>query len=143
MTTQHDETALRALIDTLVEAVRAKDLDRVARIFAPDIVSYDIEPPMRHLGAAAKAGNWARVFGTYQELDYEVRDLALTVSGDVAFVHSLNRLSGTLTGGHRTATWVRWTGCFRRIDGTWLIAHDHVSVPLDLPSGKALLDLEP
>ena len=58
-------------------------------------------------------------------------------------MHSLNRLSGTLTDGRQTATWVRWTGCFRKLDGDWRIAHDHVSVPLDLPSGKALLDLEP
>jgi hypothetical protein len=26
---------------------------------------------------------------------------------------------------------VRWTACFRRIDGTWLVVHDHVSVPID------------
>jgi len=33
--------------------------------------------------------------------------------------------------------------CWRRIDGDWLIAHDQVSVPLDLKSGAALLKLEP
>jgi uncharacterized protein (TIGR02246 family) len=143
MTTAHDETTIRQLIGTLAEAVRARDLDSVARIFAPDIVSYDVEPPLRHLGAAAKGDNWARVFAAYQQLDYEVRDLKITVGGDVAFVYSLNRLSGTLAGGHRTATWVRWTGCFRKLDGDWRIAHDHVSVPLDMASGKALLDLEP
>lgn len=143
MTTQQDEAAIRQLIDTLAGAVRAKDLDSVARIFAPDIVSYDVEPPLRHVGAAAKAANWARVFGAYERLDYEVHDLRITVGAEVAFVHSLNRLSGTLTDGQRTGTWVRWTGCFRKIDGSWLIAHDHVSVPLDIASGKALLDLEP
>ena len=143
MTTQDDEAAIRQLIDTLAEAVRAKDLDRMSRIFAPDIVSYDIEPPLRHVGAGAKGSNWTRVFGAYRRLGYEVRELAVTVGGDVAFVHSLNRLSGTLTDGRQTATWVRWTGCFRKLDGDWRIAHDHVSVPLDLPSGKALLDLEP
>jgi ketosteroid isomerase-like protein len=39
--------------------------------------------------------------------------------------------------------WVRSTTCFRKIDGRWLIAHDQVSVPLDLESGRALLNLEP
>jgi hypothetical protein len=33
--------------------------------------------------------------------------------------------------------------CFRKIAGTWRIAHDQVSAPLDLESGKALLNLEP
>jgi uncharacterized protein (TIGR02246 family) len=142
MTTAHDEDAIRQLIGTLADAVRAKDLDGMARIFAPDIVSYDVEPPLRHVGAEAKAANWARVFAAYTQLDYEVRDLTITVGGDVAFVRSLNRLSGTVAG-RQTGTWVRWTGCFRKTDGSWLIAHDHVSVPLDMASGKALLDLEP
>jgi hypothetical protein len=30
-----------------------------------------------------------------------------------------------------------------KTDGNWLIAHDHVSVPLDVASGRALLDLKP
>ncbi len=38
---------------------------------------------------------------------------------------------------------MRSTMCFRKIEGTWLIAHDQISAPLDLASGKALLDLEP
>jgi 3-hydroxybutyryl-CoA dehydratase len=31
----------------------------------------------------------------------------------------------------------------RETDGTWLITHDHVSVPLDVASGRALLNLTP
>jgi ketosteroid isomerase-like protein len=61
----------------------------------------------------------------------------------VAFGHSLNRVSGTLKNGQRSGFGLRWATCFRKIDGNWLIAHDHVSVPLDLESGSALLDLEP
>jgi len=39
--------------------------------------------------------------------------------------------------------WVRATFGLRRADGRWLIAHDQVSVPLDLRSGAGLTDLEP
>ena len=39
--------------------------------------------------------------------------------------------------------WVRGTLCFRKIDGNWLIAHDQVSVPLDIASGRGVVDLEP
>jgi ketosteroid isomerase-like protein len=48
-----------------------------------------------------------------------------------------------LKSGNKRANWVRWTACFRKIDGNWFIAHDQVSVPLDLKRGSALLDLEP
>jgi ketosteroid isomerase-like protein len=107
-------------------------------------VSFDIVPPLRHVGAAAKRKNWVDAFAAYQPpLGYEMRDLTITVSDDVAFGHSLNRISGTLQNGHRSEVWLRWTACFRKIDGTWLIAHDQVSVPVDFESGSALLDLEP
>ena len=76
-------------------------------------------------------------------LDYEIRDLTLAVGDDVAFGYSLNRISGTSKEGKRNDVWVRFTACFRKIDGNWLIVHDHVSVPMDPPSGKALRNLEP
>ena len=76
-------------------------------------------------------------------LGYEIHDLTITVGDDVAFAHSLNRISGTLKNGSRNEFWLRATTCFRKIDGKWLIAHDQVSVPLDLESGRALLNLEP
>lgn len=39
--------------------------------------------------------------------------------------------------------WLRWTACYRKTNGKWLIGHEHVSVPADMGSGKAILDLEP
>jgi hypothetical protein len=49
----------------------------------------------------------------------------------------------SLKNGNRSDYWVRWAACFRTIDGNWLIAHDHVSVPLDVASDGALLSLKP
>jgi ketosteroid isomerase-like protein len=113
-------------------------------IFAQDIVSFDIVRPLQHVGAETKLKNWADVFTAYQSpLGYEIRDLTITVGDEVAFGHSLNRISGTLKSGNRIDYWVRWTGCFRKIDGNWLIVHDQVSVPIDVISGRALLNLKP
>jgi ketosteroid isomerase-like protein len=139
-----DEADIRQRIDMLVDAIRAMDLARVMPIYAPDIVSFDIEPPLRHLGAEGKKQNWTKAFAAYQyPLAYEVRDLTITVGGDVAFGHCLGRISGTLKNGSTSAYWVRWTMCLRKIDGDWLIVHDQISVPLDFQSGRALLNLEP
>jgi ketosteroid isomerase-like protein len=76
-------------------------------------------------------------------LDYEIRDLTVAVSGDVAFAYSINRLSGSLSNGTRSGIWVRATLCLRKIDGSWLVEHDRASVPLDFAGGKAVLNLEP
>jgi ketosteroid isomerase-like protein len=146
MAPQHaiDEAHIRQRIGKLTEALRAMDLEGVMSIYAPDIVSFDIGPPLQHVGAEAKKRNWIDAFAMYQRpLGYEIRDLTITMGDDVAFGHSLNRINGTLKNGHRTDFWLRWTACLRKIDGTWLIAHDQVSVPLDFESGRALLNLAP
>jgi ketosteroid isomerase-like protein len=139
-----DEADIRQRIGRLVQAIRVMDLESVQPIYAPDIVSFDIVSPLQHVGAVAKWKNWADVFTVYQRpLGYEIRDLTITLGDDVAFGHSLNRISGTLKNGNRSDYWVRWTGCFRKIDGNWLIVHDQVSVPIDMASGRALLNLQP
>jgi ketosteroid isomerase-like protein len=139
-----EEAEIRRRVEEYVAAIRDKDIDNVVSIFAPDLVSFDLEAPLQHVGAEAKRGNWARAFAAYQHpIGYEIPKLVLTLGDGVAFGRSLNRISGTLKGGSKTSYWVRWTTCFRKVDGTWFIVHDHVSAPLEIESGKALLDLEP
>jgi uncharacterized protein (TIGR02246 family) len=143
-TRQESEAAIRRRIDELVAGIRAMDLARVKPAYAPDVVSFDIVPPLKHVGAKAQWRNWEDVFTTYEPpLDYEVHDLQLTVGDDLAFGHSLNRIAGTLKNGNRTEFWLRWTTCFRKLDGNWLIVHHQASVPVDFASGRALLNLEP
>ncbi len=120
------------------------DLERAMPIYAADIVSFDLDPPLQYVGKEAKRKRWASVFSMYQSLrDYEIRDLTVTVGDDVAYGHSLNRISGTLTNGDSAELWLRWTTGLRKIDGHWLIAHEQLSVPADPRSGKALLNLKP
>jgi ketosteroid isomerase-like protein len=38
---------------------------------------------------------------------------------------------------------VRATFGFRKVEGDWVIAHDQVSVPLDVRTGAGVVDLEP
>ena len=139
-----DEADIRQRINRWVEALGAMDLAGVMSLYTPDIVSFDLVPPLRHVGAEAKKKNWANVFAIYHRpLGYEIRDLTLTLGNDVAFGYSLNRMSATLKNGNSTDLWLRWTAYFRKIDGNWLITHDHVSASIDPQSGRALLKLEP
>ncbi|MET8139599.1 nuclear transport factor 2 family protein [Sphaerisporangium sp. NPDC005288] len=146
MSTQRevDEAEIRRQVHKIVEGLRAKDLEGLKRPYAKDVVSFDVEPPLQHVGLEAKLKNWANVFLVFESVTYEVRDLTLAVGDDVAFGHAFARLSGTLKDGAATSgMWVRVTYGFRKIDGDWLIAHDQVSVPIDIQSGRAVLDLEP
>ncbi len=138
------EALIRKRVTDWVKAIRTKDIDGVMSLYAPNIVSFDLDPPLRYGGADNKRRAWQKLFAAYTgPIAYEVRDLNVTTQGELAFAHSLNHVSGTLASGRTNDLWVRWTACFRRIDGAWLVMHDHVSVPADLEHGKAVLSLKP
>ena len=48
-----NEAAIRELIDGFVEAVRAKDINGVMSVYAPDLVAFDVVPPLQYVGAEA------------------------------------------------------------------------------------------
>ena len=143
----HNEVAeaqIRRQVDKIIEGIRAHDIEGLRRLYAADVVSFDVEPPLQHVGVEAKMRNWAKAFEFFQDVTYEVRDLTLTTGDDVAFGHAFGRLSGTLRNGAATSgMWVRATFCFQKIDGAWLIKHDQVSVPLDIVTGQGVTNLEP
>ena len=138
------EAVIRQRIEDCAKAIRARDIDGVMSLYARDIVSFDVDPPLRYAGGDNKRRAWEALFAAYAgPVAYDVRELQITTDGELAFVHSLNHVKGTLASGHVADLWVRWTACLRRIDGVWLVVHDHVSVPADLKHGRAVLNLTP
>jgi len=137
------ETLIRRRVEDWVKAIRAKDIDGVTSLYAPDLISFDLAPPLRYFGADGKRRAWQEAFAAFSgPIAYEVRDLNVTTNGELALVHSHNHIEVTLPGGH-IDMWLRWTACFRQIDGVWLVVHDHVSVPADPAHGRAVLNLTP
>jgi ketosteroid isomerase-like protein len=141
--TMIEEAQVRQLMDDLGKAMSAKDIDGVMAFYAPDVVAFDIIPPLRYMGAEAYRKNWEEGFAMSQSINFELRDLSITASGDAAFCHSLNRLSGKMKNGEDYDFWMRRTVCCRSVDGELKIIHEHFSVPFDMESGKALFDLKP
>jgi len=139
-----DEARIRERIEGWARAVRAKDVDAVMSHYTRGIVSFDLAPPLQHSGAAVRRG-WEEWFPTFRgPIGYEIRELRIAVGDDVAFSHSINRISGTRTSGEDTDVWVRATVCYRKTDGEWMVAHEHVSVPFYMDgSYRAAVDLKP
>lgn len=126
------ERELHELVEERVAAVRAKDPAPLAARQDPDIVIFDVLPPLRSQGSDAveqKTRDW---FDSYAgDIGYEVHGLHVTADKDIGFCSFLYHVSGTLAGGGEVDMWVRATLCCRRRDGRWIITHDHESVPFD------------
>ena len=74
---------------------------------------------------------------------FEITDLGVTVEGNLGFSHSIQRVAGTSTNGQPIDITVRVTDGYRKIGGDWLIVLEHVSVPVDLATGKPDLSSKP
>lgn len=69
--------------------------------------------------------------------------MRVLVGNNVAFLHTLERMIGTLKGGQKSDIWMRATSGLHKIGCRWYIVHDHISVPADFATGKAVVDLKP
>src|SRR5205809_899731 len=90
---KNDEAEIKRVIEGGVEAIRDKNIEGVMSLYAPEVVSFDIVPPLRYVGAEAFRKAWEEVFSSFQDpIGYEIHDLTITVGDDVAFAYSLNRI---------------------------------------------------
>jgi uncharacterized protein (TIGR02246 family) len=140
-----DQAQIRQLIDHCADSLRSKDVNGVMSHYAPDIVAFDLAPPLQYRGTRTYRNNLEAWFPTFRgPIGYEIRDLSIAVSDDIAFCHSFNRITGTRSDDEKTDVWVRATVCCRKIDGTWKIVHEHQSVPFYMDgSYRAAVDLKP
>jgi uncharacterized protein (TIGR02246 family) len=134
---------IRAWLDRWTKAFTQTDVDSIMALYTDDVVAYDVVPPLQYVGKAEYRTDYQQFFSQYESLHVEVRDLHIGTSGDLAYASGLELISGTLKNGQKSNVWLRFSSLFRKSDGRWLDFHDHVSVPADIASGKAMLDMQP
>jgi uncharacterized protein (TIGR02246 family) len=140
-----DEMLIGEMIESWITALRARDVDALMSHYAPDVLFYDLSPPLAQNGTEAYRRSWQQWLPTFiGPIGFEMRNLRITTGDDVAFSTSLNRLSGTRTSGEKADFWLRATVCYRKVSGKWLVAHEHVSVPFYRDGTlKAAVNLKP
>jgi uncharacterized protein (TIGR02246 family) len=138
------ESEIRTLLESWSAAAGAKDIDRLMSLYSPDIVYFDVVPPLQYAGSDAVRANFLRWFGGFESsIGQEIRDPHISVSGDIAVAYMLIRASGTLKDGREVGYWVRATVSCKRSDHRWLIRHEHISLPFDFERGSVAIDLVP
>ena len=148
MSTQENKTGNETHIDkqitNFIKAFRAKDVDLMMSLFSPEMVSFDIIPPLQYAGSDVYRKVWQETFALFQDpVNIEIRDLHIITDENVAFSYCFLRLNATMVNGDKIDYWERLTCCFQKVNNEWLIIHEHVSLPTDLKSGKAVMNLKP
>lgn len=142
MNTPADE--IRRIIEAQARAIGEGDADAVMADYASDLVSFDVMPPLRNRGADAVRKRLEDWLASYKgPVGCEIRELEVDAADGIGFCYGLQRFTGTLTDETEVDMWVRRTLCLRKMDGRWLILHEHMSDPFDPETGLTLIDLEP
>ncbi|WP_234390832.1 YybH family protein [Nocardia suismassiliense] len=127
-----NEAQIRAFLERRTDAQRSRDIDLLMSFYSPDIVYYDAVAPLRFTGADEVRRNFLRWFDGYVgPIGLETHDLTIVTTEDTAFANMLHLDSGKRRGGIELPIWVRETVCLRRLNGTWAITHEHISIPIN------------
>jgi uncharacterized protein (TIGR02246 family) len=134
-----DEAQIKALEGRFAAAFNAKDIDAIMKVYVPggSLVVFDVVPPRQYVGAAAYRKDWETFLATLKgPVKFEISDLAVAADRSLGYSHSIQHVSGTDANGKPVDLTVRVTDIYRKLNGRWLIAHEHVSVPVDLGTDK-------
>jgi uncharacterized protein (TIGR02246 family) len=145
-TTTTADTDIRAILAERERGMRARDAEALGALFTDDLTSFSLAPPLASEGRDVEGLRaWLATFDG--PIGFDITEAVVEADGDIAFVRSINRLSATPLGSDTPFTlWFRSTLGLRRVDGRWLIAHDHSSTPfyMDPSTGfRAAIDLVP
>ena len=140
------DTEFSGLYERWLAAVRRQDVDTIISFYTDDVVAFDAILALRFQGKQAYGEHWQHCMEFCplgnKEMVFEVRDLKVESNENTAFAHALVHC-GFKEGDKLEASWMRMTSGLRRQGGQWKIAHEHFSSPFEMPSGKAMLHLQP
>lgn len=132
-----DHAQISALYQQFTTAFRHKNIDGIMALYVHDntLFVFDVGTPREHVGWDNYRADWKGAFASVKGTPtFSISELGITISGDVAYTHSIQSFSGNM--GKIHALTVRVTDVLRKVDGKWLIVQEHVSVPVNFDTLK-------
>jgi ketosteroid isomerase-like protein len=139
-----EKAAIQALYNDWNDAFLKKDVNTIMSFYAPGVFAFDVVPPREYPTWNAYKKDWQDFFTAFPgPVANSLSEVNITVVGSVAYTRCID--DGTLTGkdGSKMHMVVRVTDVLRKSNGKWRIVQEHVSVPVDLSTGKADLLSKP
>lgn len=136
----NDERAIRALNQRFGAAVNARDLNKIMSVYIADesLFVFDVVPPRQYVGAEAYRKDFEEFLGLFPgPIKFMASDLSITAAGTLGYSHRIDTWNVTDKKGKPVKLVFRVTDVYRKINGRWLIVHEHVSWPVDPDTGKA------
>lgn len=122
---------VKAANQAYYDALSARDLTAMAQVWDISAEATNIAPPTRpvaHVGWPAVRRNYEQFWSTLSRLTVAMPDPAITIHGDVAWVHGVEQtrriaVNGAVSGGHNYGTSI-----FIRRDDRWRMMFHQAAV---------------
>jgi ketosteroid isomerase-like protein len=126
------ESHIKALLEAWADAVRRHDVPAILAYHEPDMVMFDLPPPLQCRGIKAYEQTWD-LFFRYNKpgTAFEFQELAVTAGQDVAFAVAIMHCGpgSSPNPKDKDGFLFRLTVGLRKVGGDWRITHEHHSVP--------------
>jgi uncharacterized protein (TIGR02246 family) len=120
------EAEIRSLHQGWFEGTARGDLDALMANIAPDVVSYEQSGELQVVGVdGVRERCRAGLKSSSGDIEFDIPDLAVRVSGDLAVAWGLDRI---VADGEKSVS--RGTRIFTKRGGEWFMIHQHISFPV-------------
>jgi uncharacterized protein (TIGR02246 family) len=125
-----NEKQIRTLFGKWATAVQNKDINGILANHSEDIVMFDVPFPLQSKGITEYKRTWEVFFTwTKDSRSFDFTELEITLSDTVAFCHAIGHCTGEDSTGLKENLTFRLTMGLKKIDGQWIITHEHHSLP--------------
>ncbi|MBU0903850.1 MAG: nuclear transport factor 2 family protein [Firmicutes bacterium] len=129
-------------------AVYELDTKKFLSIYAEDVHIYDCWGNWESKGISLWKESVTEWFNGVNEDGYllkvDFNDLSIQENTNIAFLHcavTFAAFKGNTEDKHRQMT-NRFTFGLKKVNDSWLITHEHSSLPIDMQSGKGIFNLK-
>jgi ketosteroid isomerase-like protein len=102
-----------------------------------DLVVYDLMTPREFDGRDAVRADFQNGFSAFKNAKVEFINLHVVSDGKLGVAESVQHMSATDNSGKPIDMIFRVTDVWRKEKDGWKIIHSHISLPVDMASGKA------
>jgi uncharacterized protein (TIGR02246 family) len=128
--TTTDEAMIRELVEDWARAVRARDFDGILAHHSAEMLMFDVPPPLESKGINAYRETLDLFYSAQPDpIAFDIQRMDIVAGADVAFVAALMRCAEKGDHSERINLDFRLTIGLRKINGRWIILHEHHSVP--------------
>ncbi len=135
-----DDKAITGLEHKLANAPNAQE---AMKYYDPteEITVFDMGGPSReYAGQKAVRADFEKAFAGIKNVKVQFIELKVVADGKLALARSVQRYTATGPDGKPIDITFRQTDFLHKVNGQWKILHQHISVPVDMATGKAIMD---